>query len=414
MSNVSLSTYFPKNTQYFYGYPAGEDSGFFNHVPPEVEELVAMRATTCAGPNVSVISYSTTLSPQIDHCLLEKLAIPELSQAQMAVLPTAITPKLRGARRNEAIKQALKEISTDKCLVMAQPYLSQRLKPAYQISAEIITWLNDKQNLNKIIGKSLVPRRLGSYISGRYFKRDYKNLSVPAVVKVSSSSSGDGVYICKTKATLKAAVDELKDVNEPILVEQYIDTVKNYGLHFGIPSDPAQPIDFIGVNEQLTTPEGQFTGGIISSREIPDEIKAAKHYIEYVVLPKVRQMQWYGVGGFDVLVDKSGECFVVDCNFRMTGMSAYHFMIANNQLEPPLLGFSGEFNGTQPELEANLLPLAGKDSKDKIIQLIALSRHKYTWRFNAALMFDDSKELKSRVKLLKQAGILSDTLEQLA
>src|SRR5437868_6415996 len=83
--NLSLSTYFPKGTQYFYAYPAGEDSGFLNRVPPQVEELVAARAAICAGSHVSVVSFAATNTPALDQSLLDDLNIPRLKRQQSIV-----------------------------------------------------------------------------------------------------------------------------------------------------------------------------------------------------------------------------------------------------------------------------------------------------------------------------------------
>ncbi len=411
--SLSLSTYYPKSTQYFYGYPAGSDSGFLNNVPPEIEELVSMRAISCAGPSVSIISYAATNAPDIDIALLRKLNFPRINLRQLVRLPADITPSVQGDARNEAIKQALKEVSKDGSLVMAQPYMSQRLANAYQIPPAITLWINDKNNLPQLIGKAYTAKRVAAFMDGRSFWDGYKDIELPVVVKVTASSSGDGVYICKDRSDMDKAAALTKGLQTPILVEQYIETVKNYGLHFGIPYDPDQPIDIIGVNEQLTSEEGEFEGGIIRSREMPDELRAIKHYLEYVCLPKVRKMGWYGIGCFDVLVDPRGDCYIVDSNFRMTGMSAYHFMVANGELDTPLIGFSGSYEGTREEFEAAMLPFTTPEpSGRRTLQMIAMNHHGDVWRFNAALMFESDEQLAERCAMLRSAGITSGLLDR--
>jgi hypothetical protein len=409
---LSLSTYYPADTQYFYGYPAGSDSGFLNNVPPEVEELVSMRAISCAGPSVSVISYSATDAPDIDSKLLKKLNFPKLDLRELVCLPADITPELRGPARNEAVKQALKSVCRDRSLVMAQPYLSRRLAGAYQISPDITLWVNDKNNLQKLVSKAHSPRRLATFMDGAGFARGWRDIELPAVVKVASSSSGDGVYICRSRKDMDDAASAVRGVSAPILVEQYVEAVWNYGLHFGIPHDPGQPVDIIGLNEQLTSETGEFEGGIIRSGNIPAELSAVKHYLEYVCLPKVRKMGWYGIGCFDVLVDKGGACYIVDSNFRMTGMTAYHFMVANGRINPPLIGFSGGYRGSRQEFEDAILPFTDPRSGAPILQMIALNEHGDMWRFNAALMFRDEAELAERCTRLCKAGIESDLLQR--
>jgi hypothetical protein len=409
--HLSLSTYYPKSTQYFYGYPAGDDSGFLNNVPPEIEELVSMRAISCAGPSVSVISYAATNAPDIDSSLLRRLNLPRIALEQLVRLPAEITPSLQGRARNEAIKQALKDVTQDHSLVMAQPYLSRRLADAYQIPPAITVWINDKNNLQKIISKTYAPKRLATFIDGKSFHANYRSVKLPAVVKVASSSSGDGVHICKTRADLDGAAACIKQLHTPILVEQYVEVVRNYGLHFGIPHNPGKPIDIIGVNEQLTSDAGEFEGGIIRSTDIPDELKEVKHYLEYVCLPKVRKMGWYGIGCFDILVTTDGNCYIVDSNFRMTGMTAYHFMVANGHMQAPLIGFSGSYKGTRRQFEKTMTPLTSVGPEGRrILQIIALNHHGDTWRFNSALMFKDEEEFTNRRDMILSAGVESDLL----
>jgi hypothetical protein len=411
--NVSLSTYFPRNTQYFYGYPAGEDSGFLNQVPPYVEELVAMRAVSCAGSHVSIIGFAATNAPCIDQTLLDMFDVPQINSSQLSLLPERINTTLEGEARNSAIKGALQELTISNSLIMAQPYLSPELSEMYQIPPDITTWLNDKQNLEQLFADALIPKRLGNYPNGIVLAQDASRLDLPCVVKASSSSAGDGVYICKTASDLDSAVAALKAVKVTILVEQYVEVKTNYGIHFGIPYDKDQPIDFIGINEQLTTETGEFIGGLIWSTDFPDELMAIKHYLEYVALPKVRERGWYGVGCFDILADHNGQLYFVDCNFRMTGMSAYHFLVANGNITTPLLGFSGNFYGSRETLESVLLPHAGRHGSSKIMQIIAISQHDNRWSFNAALMFDKPSLMRQRANKLLSLGIESEALQQI-
>lgn len=409
--NVSLSTYFPKGTQYFYGYPAGEDSGFLNQVPPAIEELVASRAVSCAGDHVSIVEFAATTSPIISRDLLTAFEIPRIDPAKRIILPREIDTSLTGNARNSLIKNSLLNSTVCNNLVMAQPYTSDDMREIYQISPRLTTWLNDKQNMGDLISEELMPLKYGNFSSGVDFKTNYSGIKLPCVVKASSSSAGDGVYICHTSADIENAADSLAEITGSIIVEQYIDATKNFGVHFGIPHDDDKNVDFLGINEQLTTPEGEFIGGIIKSEQFPTELESLKQYLMEIVLPKVRQLGWYGVGCFDVLTDKTGDAFFIDCNFRMTGMSAYHFLVANHTIKTPLIGFSGDFIGTEQQLEKHLLPLAS--GKDKIVQLITLSHHDNVWSFNGALFFNHDNQLKSRVNKLLHAGVKSAALSQL-
>lgn len=410
---LSLSTYFPAGTQYFYGYPAGEESGFFNQVPPVVEELVAARATACAGRGVSVVSFAATQAPQIDPAVLQAFAIPAVDPEQRVVLPLNLDRQLEGAARNQYLKQCLTAATPPGSLVMAQPFTGEEMVDYYQIPAKLTTWLNDKHSLPQFIHRNYLPERLAVYGSGEAFATGVTGLTLPFVVKASSSSAGDGVFICHSSADVAEAIDNLGQLAGTVLVESYINTKHNFGVHFGIPERRTQAIDIIGINEQLTTPDGEFIGGVIRSRITPSQLRPTVEYIRNTVLPYIRDMGWYGVGCFDVLEALDGRFYIIDSNFRMTGMTAYHFLRANQQLEAPLLGFAGSFKGTQEELMQGLLPFGEPHSPSHIMQLIALNRDGDTWHFNAALLFEDNAQLWRRIRRLLIAGVRSDALEQM-
>jgi hypothetical protein len=411
---VSLSTYFPAYTQYFYGYPAGEDSGFINWASPSVEELVAARAFSCAGQQVSVVGFAATSQPVISHHLLKEFAIPQVDADKLTLLPEEIDSNVRGAERNELVKDALTKAVPRQSLVMAQPFTSDDVVDLYQIPPKLIRYLNDKSHMNEYIPADLLPKRHGSHPDGAAFALEADKYQLPFVVKAASSSAGDGVYMCVNSDNVRQAVDELRKINGMILVEEFIEVRKNYAVHFGIPSVQELPIDIIGVNEQLTTPDGAFIGGIIESAKPPAELHDIVEQLRDKILPRIRSFGWYGVGGFDILADANGGFYFIDCNFRMTGMTAYHFLVANDTVTPPLLSFAGSLKCSQTSLEDTLLPYAGRHAKPQIMQLIALSRHDDCWNFNGAVFFNDPGELLKRIQTILGLGVTSDALEQIA
>jgi RimK-like ATP-grasp domain len=410
--NLSLSTYFPSGTQYFYGYPAGEASGFFNQVPPVIEELVAARAVSCAGEHVSVISFSATHAPQIDPAILQLFEIPQLDPRQHIVLPSELDRNLEGSSRNQRLKHSLSTHTQNRSLVMAQPFTDEEMVDYYQIPAKLTTWLNDKNSLSQLVKLGLLPQRLAAYNDGTALAAGIGKLQLPFVVKAASSSAGDGVFICQGPDDVKVAIDRLRGLRASILVESFVAGVHNYGIHFGVPHKRSEPIDIIGINEQLTTREGEFIGGVIWS-DRDSRLQPILDYIRDQVLPYIRAMGWYGVGCFDVLEDRAGNFYFIDSNFRMTGMTAYHFLAANHTIQAPLLGFGGSFSGSKSELLAKLLPLASP-GPERIVQLIALNRENDTWNFNGALLFNDHDQLQRRINRLLEAGVRSAALEQAA
>jgi hypothetical protein len=410
---LSMSNYFPSGTCYFYGYPAGEDAGFLNKVPPTVEELVAARIFSCGGPHVSVVSFSATNPPLLDANLLDALDIPHSGDTRSILLPKNITHDLSGNERNAAVKTALINVITPGSLVMAQPFMDESMAELYMVSSKLTMWLNDKSNLPALIRSEFLSARLGCYASGADFLTYGFVKSTPCVVKAALSSSGDGVYICRNDDDFYETRQQLKHFKGKIIVESYIEIKNNYCINFGIPHNPDQPIDIIGFNEQLIAANGDFLGGIINTTKLPGEIADITRYMLEVALPAIRAMGWYGVGGLDIITDKTGKAYFIDGNFRMNGTSAYHFLVKNQVIKPPLVTFVGQFSGSREAFERAILPYAGKHAAHKMIRLVALSRHEETWNLNGALMYKDAAQLKRRVDRLLATGIQSAALEQL-
>src|SRR3989339_1730573 len=202
--SFTLSKYFPKGTEYFYSFPAVGDTSFFNRVPPFKEELVAARPLVCAGKNVKVITfYSTT--EFIVWRLLNELNIKISPPENIIVFPKNITSELNGKKRNKLIKEALSSFSSKGKLIMAQPLVSDKIANKYLIPPEVAIWCNDKKNITHYIDTKYLPKRYKIFSNGKLFFEDGLVFPFPCVVKVSSSSSGDGVRICRSQADLNKA-----------------------------------------------------------------------------------------------------------------------------------------------------------------------------------------------------------------
>ncbi len=389
--SINLSRYFPAGTQYFYGYPAGEDSHFFNNVPPASEECVAARALACAGDHVKSIVFGATLEESAVHLLQKELGVFYVNQKKLLSLPGHITPDITGKERNSLIKSALEDITESGRLVMAQPFQGPLIQKQFQFAPDQTIWLNDKMNLPLYVPQEYLPERYAEYENGQDFAETRKELPVPCVVKVSSSSSGDGVRICLTAAQLEKAKREYAARGGSIIIEQFVEYTQNFGIQFGISHDKNIPIDLIGVSEQLTTPEGEFVGGIVDPAELFPKIDGVNHLLLEKILPAVREMGWYGIGGFDVLIDRDGRPYMEDPNFRMTGMTAYLCEARNGVIQKPMVSFNATFKGTERDFIQNIVPFAREGDPRQMIHIIALTHHDDIFRMSAAMYFDPQR-----------------------
>jgi hypothetical protein len=346
--------------------------------------------------------------------LREEMGMATVKLDQVLTLPSHITHHIFGKERNTLIKSALKEISHTGKLIMAQPFLDPELQNSYQIRPELTILLNDKKNLPVYIPQEYLSERYAEYPNGHSFAEFSRHIPVPCVVKVSSSSSGNGVRICRTALELENVRKEYVAVSGTIIVEKMIEVARNFGIQFGIPFDPTMSMEIIGVSEQLTTPEGEFIGGIIDPQKVPPEIEHMQKVLLDRVLPIIRNMGWYGIGGFDVLIDTNGQSFITDPNFRMTGMTAYLCQVRNGSIRTPMMSFSGTFKGTEEEFRQHIMPLATEGASHQMLHVIALTRHEDMFYINAAMLFNPQKySLQKNARQLTGLGLESRALRML-
>lgn len=410
----SLSRYFPKGTNYFYGYPTEEASHFYNAVPPEIEEVVAARPLTCCGPNVKVICFSESLKENSWEILHNELHAIDVQRKNILILHKKITTSVKGSKRNDLICDSLSKITTRRKLLMAQPFIDGRLKSLYQIPPQRTIWLNDKRNLSHFIPAHFLPHRYTEFLDGLCLYETEEKLPLPCVVKVSSSSSGDGVRICKTRDDLKKAKQDFKEIEGMIVVDKWVHAKKNLGIQFGIPFDKKMPIEIIAIHQQLTSSGGAFLGGILDIKENKLYRKKLGNLLLKKILPEIRKKGWYGIGGFDVLVDIRGNFHFIDANFRMTGMTVYDFMVKNRTITKSLVSFSGTFHGNEAEFRNKIMQIATPKTKDHILYITALVEKNNKYSFNAAMTFKDKREMKKNAKRLLQYGIESQVLSQIS
>jgi len=412
---VSLSKFFPKNTEYFYSFPYGEDSNFFSYDPQWKVELIAARPIVCAGPNVKVIAFAATNNERVWK-LLRELGGPLLNPKRLITLPIHINAKMRGAERNRLIKRALQECASKKKLVMAQPYLSEMLDDKYSIPPEVSVWCNDKKHIVEYVPLSYMPKRFITFPNGKEFfesNTDVPLVPLPCVVKVSASAGGDGVRICSTPSALTRAKKKFRRLHGSIFIEQYIDTKYNLGIQFGIPYYKEKPIEIIGINEQLTTQSGEYLGAIVDLSTKFPEADTAIYLLLNHILSAIRARGWYGVGAFDVLIGKDGHCYFIDANCRMSAMTPYLHLLKNKKIKRSFITFTGTFRGTEDQFRAKIFPVAKNGRRGQRIRIIALTQHNGSYHFNAAMFFSEWKNAIDNAKYLRSLGIESKILTRL-
>ncbi|MDO8499131.1 MAG: ATP-grasp domain-containing protein [bacterium] len=408
VNKIWLDDFFPHNTEYFYSFPVGEDSSFFTKATIWKEELIAMRPMVCSRGDLKVVTFAASLNPTSWN-LMSYLYGADLNR-NLVVLPKNIDTTVRGPRRNTLVANALAKTATVGGLVMAQPYIYKSRNSIYQMPPDLSIWLNDKKNMADYVPARYLPKRFYQFASGvEFMAADIQ--TIPCVVKVSSSCSGDGVAICHSSNDVERAKRKFKWIRGNIIIEEYINSIHNIGIQFGIPYHKNHPIEIIGYNQQLVGKNNEYLGGKIDYHDKVPGIGAAYKILLAQILPEIRRRGWYGVGGFDVLLDAAGGIYFIDANLRMTAATPYIFMVRNQVIKQPLLSFTGSFVGSVADFKAKILSLAKSDSDDALLKIIAIVEHDGVFYFNAAACFDNHRGLLAVVKKLLSLGVKSRVLK---
>ncbi len=406
---LTLSDYFPHGTEYFYSYPLGDTIFFYNAGDPVADELISARLLACAGEDVKVVVYSSILRHKSLDLLRKNSDIPFIPKKQIIVLPPTINERTPELKKNELITEALVKETSRRNLVMAQPILDERLVSEYQIDPKLSIWLNDKKNLDQYVDPEFLPKRYAQFRNGEDFFNSTEKLIVPCVVKISASSSGEGIRLCLNRIDMKKAKKDFKARAGTIFVEEYISYTHNIGFQCGIPFNKKKPPHIIGYNHQVTAADGEFLGGFIFKEEKNRKIEKIKKMITNEILPKIQKMGWHGVGGLDVLLTRNGKFYIIDSNFRTTGMTAYIFLIKNKLITKSMVSFTATFRGSREEFTEKVLSI--NQGEQKILTIVSLSKKGNEYRFNAALLFDERYEVPYLAVDLIERGIKSEVLQ---
>ncbi|MFA6992597.1 MAG: ATP-grasp domain-containing protein [Candidatus Gracilibacteria bacterium] len=410
---LSISRYYPKGTTYFYQFPSGKDSGFFNpYVLAWQEILGAARMLVYAGDAVKVVTFAQSADTESRY-LLETLMGTKLSHVKnMVVLPKKIDDKVFGQRRDNLIKKSLKSLIKKKSLIMSQPYIDDEIEKLYQFPSKITFRLNDKLSLPDFVPKEHLPKKYKNFKNGRDFHAENFKIPFPCVVKISSSCAGDGVRICRNVSDFSRAKNDFSKAVHSVIVEEFIEEKLNIGVQFGIPYDKKKSIDIIGFNQQFIDNDGNYLGGIINPKKKIPVLSKIYKTLKEDILPKARKFGWYGIGGMDVLIDRKNNFYFIDPNFRATAVFPYICIAHNEGITKSMITLTGFYKKSKSEFMKNVLPLARPGSK-QLLKVIVLIKTSTGFRFNAGVFFKSTKELAKNADRLLSLGVKSSVLERI-
>ncbi|MGW6781015.1 ATP-grasp domain-containing protein [Brucella pseudogrignonensis] len=205
----------------------------------------------------------------------------------------------------------------------------------YAVDRDLILFLNNKANLEKIIPSSLVAPR--AFLSTESLTPSYiPSVGWPLAVKSGMSQpsmGGDDVSKCCDIDELSFALTQMPICGQ-IIIEPWLEHEKNLCIQFFLAE---KSIAYLGSSEQIIESHTHHIGNIIHSCDMVDNtlIEQLKS-----VCMLTQNLGYRGVVGFDVLFSQ-GRPFVIDANYRLNGstaalliskeMGCFHQLLTKNQ-----------------------------------------------------------------------------------
>lgn len=195
----------------------------------------------------------------------------------------------------------------------------------YALDKTLFVALNNKARIPEWTNGKFLPKR--KVVKIEQFENEIKNWEFPFVIKPGDdlpTAGGYGVMICYHDADLQKAITRIKEATaetNSLIIEQKIEEKANYCVQFAY--SESLGIQYLGAATQLTDKYG-FYNGNENTTNVPEHvIEAGRQIMENGV-----NQGFFGVAGFDLLVDEDDNVYAIDLNFRQNG-SISMLLLAN-------------------------------------------------------------------------------------
>lgn len=189
----------------------------------------------------------------------------------------------------------------------------------YALDKNILMALNNKSRLPEWTGYKYLPKR--EIVKVENFEESICSWEFPFVLKPGGdlpTSGGYGVMICHNNKDLikaKQAISKASHMTNTLIIEQKIEAVTNYSVQYAYTKE--EGIRYLGATEQLTDQHGYYKGNH-NSQDVPNAvIQAGKEIMEIGT-----ENGYFGIAGFDLLLDINNNIYAIDLNFRQNGSTS--------------------------------------------------------------------------------------------
>jgi hypothetical protein len=200
------------------------------------------------------------------------------------------------------------------------------------IAPPVLSFLNNKANLENLVPKENVPFR--EIVSVDQIVNSKRKWMAPVVIKaVTDESTGGGidVRICLSGDDVKKAASYFADCCF-VVCEEWMDIRRNLCLHYSITN--VGNITYLGFTEQVSDDRGAYCGNWLEDGTVcpVDAVEVGASIVRTAY-----EHGYYGIVGIDMAVWEEQPCKVFDLNFRANGSTPailYSQSIYRNHQKP--------------------------------------------------------------------------------
>ncbi|PTI46998.1 L-aspartate--L-methionine ligase LdmS [Staphylococcus succinus] len=189
----------------------------------------------------------------------------------------------------------------------------------YALDKDVLIALNNKSRLPEWTGHKYLPKR--ESVTVENLEKSLSNWEFPFVLKPGGdlpTAGGYGVMICHNNKELikaKQAISKASHMTNTLIIEQKIEAVANYSVQYAY--SKKEGIRYLGATEQLTDQYGYYKGNH-NAHDVPDKVIQAGREI----MENGSKNGYFGIAGFDFLVDTNHDIYAIDLNFRQNGSTS--------------------------------------------------------------------------------------------
>lgn len=258
-----------------------------------------------AGPSLPILGGN----PSLCSVFSVTPRVRRLMERAGVILPDHVHTFRDGAEHRALLARLHEEWPGTFCVQQVHPPDEIRAD-RYLVPPDVLSWLNDKSNLEALAGAADVPRRRVE--PAAWLFSDAAARELPFVAKVvtdESTGGGHAVAVCDDDAGLAAARTRFHDA-QMLVVEERLSIERSFCLNFAVHLSGA--VTYLGAAEEVVAPNGRHLGNWLDDRGLPPESIAACTQ----AMQRAAARGYAGFAGVDLALTRDGRALLLDLNFR--------------------------------------------------------------------------------------------------